>query len=97
MSAANVISKRVAVSSTDGWVRLADESLVVDADIRAATNNIVSLRPVGDDSLATEVALLSTASHRLDGVDLAALEISTTSGVPIAVHIIAQSAGVYRR
>jgi len=97
MAAANVISKRVSVSSTDGWVRLADEPLVVDADIRAASNNLVALRPVGDESPAVNVALLSSASHRLDGVDLAALEISTTSGVPIAVHIIAQSTGLYRR
>ncbi|MCL4742278.1 MAG: hypothetical protein KJZ54_08750 [Phycisphaerales bacterium] len=96
MATANIISKRVSVSSTDGWVRLADESVVVDADIRAATNNTVSLRPVGDDSPAADCALLSAASHRLYGVDLAALEISTTSGVPIAVHIIGQSTG-YRR
>jgi len=93
MAAANVISKRISVSNADGWVRLADEPLVVDADIRAGSNNTVALRPVGDDTPAADVALLSAASHRLYGVDLAALEVSTTSGIPIAVHIIAQSTG----
>ncbi|MEZ6233412.1 MAG: hypothetical protein R3B68_04410 [Phycisphaerales bacterium] len=96
MSASNIISKRVAVSSVDGWVRLADESVVVDADIRASSNNLVSLRAVGDDAPASDVAFLSNAAFRLYGIDLAALEVSTTSGVPITIHIIAQSTG-YRR
>lgn len=97
MSAANVISKRISVSSTDGWVRLSDEPVVVDVDIRAGSNNTVALRPVGDETPAADVALLSAASHRLYGVNLAALEVSTTSGIPIAVHLIGQSTGLHRR
>lgn len=95
MAAANIITKRVLISSADGWVRLADEPTVVDVDIRAP-NTTVALRAVNPDNPDDNGALLSNASYRFYGVDLAGLEVSTSSGVPLTIHIIAQSTG-YRR
>lgn len=94
---ANIISKRINVPSGAVWVPLAVESVIVDVTLRAANNNQIVIRQVGDTSVdADTAALLPNANITLIGVDLSQIEVATSSGVPQTLNVIAQSAGIRR-
>lgn len=85
---ANLYSRRVAVASADGWVRLADSGVVALHWIRAAEADTVAIRQAGSGTAIADAALLPAGVIGLNGVDAAEIEIATESETDVAVHVI---------
>lgn len=72
--AANLVIRRLDIVQGDGWVKLAEQSTIVQGVLECLSANISIRYREGD-----AVPLRNNGAYPIDGVDLSELEISTSS------------------